>query len=76
MANAAEGASAKQNIAAALAGGVETLSLQQEITFTQYVRLVLPLDGFVFWVRSDLLTASALFSYGWSYSGKADGQHG
>ncbi len=62
MANAAEGASAKQNIAAALAGGVETLSLQQEITFTQYVRLVLPLDGFVFWVRSDLLTASALFN--------------
>ena len=62
MASASEGASAKQNIAAALAGGIDTLSLDQEIVFTQFVRLVLPLDGFVFWVKSDLLTPSALFN--------------
>lgn len=62
MASAAEGASAKQNISAALAGGIETLSLNQEIVFTQYIRLVLPLDGFVFWCRADLLTSSALLN--------------
>ena len=62
MANAAEGAAAKQGMAAALAGGLDVLSLDQEITFTQYIRLVLPLDGFVFWVRADLVSSSALYN--------------
>jgi len=30
----------------------EDLALNDTITFTQYVRRVLPLDGFVFWVRT------------------------
>ena len=42
--------------------GLETLSLSQTVTFTQYVRVVLPLDGFVFWVSADLLSASALLN--------------
>lgn len=45
----------------ALAAGVITLSQQQEITFTKYVRVVLPLDGFVFWVKADMLSPSAAF---------------
>ena len=57
MASAAEGAQAKQNIGAALAAGVETLSLDDTITFVQYTRLVLPLDGFVFWVKSSITNA-------------------
>jgi hypothetical protein len=57
-----EGASSKQNMAAALAGGVETLSENQEVTFTQFVRLVLPLDGYVFWVKADLVSRSALLN--------------
>jgi len=36
-----------------LGAGVDSIRYQQEITFTPYVRLVLPLDGFVFWVRYD-----------------------
>lgn len=47
---------------AALVGGIDTLSYQQEITFTKYVRLVLPLDGFVFWIKADLLSQSALLN--------------
>lgn len=42
--------------------GVEALSYSQTITFTQYIRLVLPLDGYVFWVRSDLVSTSALLN--------------
>jgi hypothetical protein len=30
--------------------------------FTKYIRLVLPLDGYVFWVRSNLLTESAMIN--------------
>lgn len=32
------------------------------VKFTKYVKLVLPLDGYVFWVKADLLSASALFN--------------
>lgn len=63
MANgAAEAAGYKQNEQAALAAGLQTLDLNQEITFTQYIRLVLPLDGYVFWVRSDLVSSSAMLN--------------
>ena len=31
-----------------------------EYKFTKYVRLILPMDGYVFWVRSDLLTPFTL----------------
>jgi hypothetical protein len=31
-----------------------------DVTFTKYVRLVLPVDGYVYWVKADLLSASAL----------------
>lgn len=49
---------------AALKTGLENLSANQVITFTKYVKLVLPLDGFVFWVRADLLSQSALLNAG------------
>ena len=35
------------------AAALRTLSLGQRQTFTRYVRKVLPLDGFVFWVAED-----------------------
>ena len=57
-------ANAQQPIAAALAAGVGIISDQQEVTFTKYVRVVLPLDGYVFWVRADQLTQSGLFGAG------------
>jgi hypothetical protein len=45
---------AKPQLAAELAAGVDLLSGSLQVTFTLYKKLVLPLDGFVFWVRSDL----------------------
>jgi hypothetical protein len=54
---ATESVTAKGPLAAPLAAGVQTLSQNQEVTFTQYVRTILPIDGFVFLVRADLLTS-------------------
>lgn len=53
-------AAAQTQMSAVLDAGVDQLSLYQEITFTKYVKLVLPLDGFVFWVRADLVGAAAM----------------
>lgn len=52
----------QSQLANALKAGVETLSQNQTITFTKYVKCVLPIDGFVFWVRADLLSPSALLN--------------
>jgi hypothetical protein len=40
--------------------GIESISGSQTILFTQYVKVILPLDGFVFWVKADMLSQSAL----------------
>jgi hypothetical protein len=39
---------------------LESIAGSQTILFTQYVKVILPLDGFVFWVKADLLSQSAL----------------
>jgi len=62
MASAVEAAQAKGPLASTLAAGVDTLSLGGIVTFTQYLRLVLPIDGFVFWVKADLLSPSAILN--------------
>lgn len=49
-------------LGAAIHAGAEAISYDQEITFTKYVKLVLPLDGFVFWVRAGLVSSSAMFN--------------
>ena len=52
MANAAEAAQAKQGMAAVQATGVETLSGDDSVVFTEYRKYVLPTDGSVFWVQT------------------------
>ena len=39
-------------LSSVLKSAVETISSDQEITFRLYVRQVLPLDGFVYWVNA------------------------
>jgi hypothetical protein len=41
-------------LAAALGAGIDDISYQQTVTFTLYRKVVLPLDGFVFWVNSQV----------------------
>lgn len=47
-------------LANALAAGLQDISYSATISFSVYVRMVLPLDGFVFWVRTDLVSQAAL----------------
>jgi hypothetical protein len=42
--------------------GLETLDAEATLTFTLYKRMVLPADGFVFWVRADTLSPSAVLN--------------
>lgn len=63
MAGVGEAAAAQQTqMHAALAAGTEQVSNFQEIKFVKYVRMVLPLDGFVFWVRANLLADCMLYN--------------
>ena len=55
---------APNQLNATLVSGERTLSYTQTITFVRYARLVLPIDGFVFWVRADLLSPAALANVG------------
>jgi len=52
-------------MASTLRAGLETLDLQQRVTFVLYKRIVLPVDGFVFWVNASVLAPG---SYDSSYS--------
>lgn len=45
-----------------LKDGLDSLSATQTVIFTQYVKLILPLDQYVFWVRSDLVSQVALLN--------------
>lgn len=45
---------AKTELNAALTDGLDDLSRYQVVTFTRYIHKVLPLDGFVFWVKASL----------------------
>ena len=64
MPEVSEAVFARTPLGADLAAGTNAISYDQTIEFTQYRRLILPLDGFVFWVRADLVSASALLNAG------------
>ena len=55
-----EAATDQSPLNASLKQGIEFISENQQITFNQYVRIVLPVDGYVFWVRADQLNPKAL----------------
>lgn len=48
----------------ALAVGVDVLSGQQVVSFAPYVRTVLPIDGYVFWLNAKLLSPKQLADAG------------
>jgi len=62
MATVTESSGAKPQLASGLAEGVNTLSANEEVIFTLYVKLILPLDGYVFWVNASLLNDSAIYN--------------
>lgn len=75
MVDISEADGAPLPLGAVLQAGVDEISSSQTITFTKYVRLVLPLDGFVFWVAASMVTPSALYNaMGFNTSAFAAGQ--
>ena len=60
--SASESALGRHGIASVLEAGALTLSEDQALTFTKYIRLVLPIDGSVFWVRASQANPSALYN--------------
>ncbi|MNG65706.1 hypothetical protein D3C73_263420 [compost metagenome] len=50
----------KTQLADTLHTAVDTISTSQKITFKLYVKQVLPLDGFIYWVRADLVNPAEL----------------
>ena len=62
MAGINEAIAAKTPMGADLDAGVSMLSMEQTVTFQKYIRLVLPLDGYVFWVKADTASPSALLN--------------
>jgi hypothetical protein len=54
-----EAAGGKPPLASLLEAGVNFIDANQTITFTLYKRMVLPLDGFLFWVNYSLVTPEA-----------------
>ena len=62
MAEVSEAVNAKTPLGSALAAGVDVLSMVQELVFTQYTRVILPIDGYWFWVKSEAVSPSALYN--------------
>lgn len=62
MAGVAESTGQASSLAANLQTGVDSISSNQTVTFTKYVRAVLPLDGTVFWVKASIAGPSALYN--------------
>lgn len=62
MPTATEAATQSTQMHAALNAGINTVSNFQQLTFDKYVRLILPMDGFVFWAKASLLVDTMLFS--------------
>lgn len=60
MVSATEAAQGRTPLGADLEAGLENLSLDQTVEFTLYIRVVLPIDGYVFWVRADLVSNAVI----------------
>src|ERR1700744_1000887 len=56
MTSALEGSSQGEGLSPALTDGLQVLTASADIPFTQYVRYVLPLDGYVFWLKTQATT--------------------
>jgi hypothetical protein len=54
----------QSQLEASLKAGLRVIDQQQTVTFVKYVKLVLPLDGYVFWVKAELISESALQNVG------------
>lgn len=57
-----ESGGGRDQIATLLKDATDTISREQTLMFEPYVRLVLPADGYVFWVRATQVNPAALYN--------------
>lgn len=75
MTTAEQASAGPTTLESALKVGLDTLSYNQVIKFEKYRQVVLPLDGYVFWIKaganspSALLNVSPLNTFGPNYTG-------
>jgi hypothetical protein len=62
MASVAESAGSQNPLQAALDAGLDVISQQASICFKKYLKVVLPLDGFIFWVEASTVNPSAVLN--------------
>lgn len=62
MSTVAETIGAKSQLAAGLADGVNTISSNQAVGFDLYIKVILPIDGYVFWVKADQISNEYLIN--------------
>lgn len=46
----------QSQLEASLKAGLDVISQSQKVVFTRYVKLILPLDNFVYWVKASIVT--------------------
>lgn len=62
MSNVGDALRGRTPLGSVLKEGVDAIGEDQDIVFEPYIRLVLPLDGYVFWVKASTLSESAVFN--------------
>jgi hypothetical protein len=63
MVNVAESIDTQRPIRAVLEDGIASISANQVVTFQKYVKKVLPIDGFVFWLAGETISVAGGFHY-------------
>lgn len=63
MGIATEGLGAASNLQASLDAGITSISSNQQVTFTQYTKVTLSQDGYVFWVKGSTQTYPGSLHY-------------
>jgi len=63
MVNVAESAGTQGRLRATLEDGLVSLSANQTITFQKYIKKVLPIDGYVFWLAGETLDVFGSLHY-------------
>ena len=63
MATTSEASATQNELASTLVAGLDVIDQSQTVEFTLYRKFILPVDGFVFWIRADQLSDAALLNW-------------
>lgn len=76
MSSALENAGISGDLEGALFAGLDTLSQSQTIQFAKYTKFILPVDGYVFWIRSGTVSHTGAIHYASTRNQREEGVYG